>query len=335
MKLSDVLIIGGGPAGLYASFYCGLRGLDVQIIEHHSELGGKLNLYPEKIVWDIGAVAPAPAEDIKRDMIAQAKVFNPGVSVNTTCQDIQKYDTHFEVATNNSVFKTRSIIIATGRGIWTPVKLEVEGAEKFELTNLHYTVKRVSRFKDKDVLISGSGNSAIDWADTISDVASSVTLICRSAAMRAHESSITRLTEKNVDVKRETTINKLDATTDHSHVDTVELSNGERIPAEEILINHGYDSNINFLENIKDDFEFGEYQVIRTKNFVDTNVPGIYGCGDQIEYDNRIHLIAGCFTEAGIAANHVKMYLDESASAEGLISSHNDVFAEKNKQFVK
>ncbi|MFD2830594.1 NAD(P)/FAD-dependent oxidoreductase [Corticicoccus populi] len=335
MKLSDVLIIGGGPAGLYASFYSGLRGLKVQIIEHHSELGGKLNLYPEKIVWDIGAVPPAPANSIKMQMIEQAKVFQPDISVSTTCEDIKKHENYFETITNNGSFYSKSIIIATGRGIWEPVKLDVQGSEKFELTNLHYTIKQMKRFKNKKVIISGSGNSAIDWADALSDIAAEVTLIHRSGELKAHEGSIEKLKTKAVTIKESTTIEALHAEKDPAHVDHVSLSDGSIIEIDEVLINHGYDSNIHFLETIENDLDFGEYQVIRTKNFVDTNIPGIFACGDQVDYNHRIHLIAGCFTEAGIAANHVKVFLDEEASIEGMVSSHNKVFEQKNKSVTK
>jgi thioredoxin reductase len=335
MKLSDVLIIGGGPAGLYASFYCGLRGLDVELIEHHNELGGKLNLYPEKIVWDIGAVPPAPAESIKEDIIEQAKVFNSNIYTSTTCNDIKKHNGYFEVDTSNGTFNTRSIIIATGKGIWSPIKLDVEGSAKFELTNLHYTIKKMTRFKDKRIVISGSGNSAIDWADALSDIAAEVTLIYRSEALKAHEANIAKLKNKNINIKKSTTIDMLHATTDPSYVDKVSLSDGDTVDVDEVLINHGFDSNIHFLNNIEDDINFGEYQVIQTHNFVDTNVPGIFACGDQVEYDHRIHLIAGCFTEAGIAANHVKMFVDEEAGHEGLVSSHNKIFDKKNKAVIK
>src|SRR5699024_6586318 len=190
MKISDTLIIGGGPAGLYASFYAGLRGMSVQIIEHHPELGGKLNIYPEKIIWDIGGIPPAPAQDIKNDMVEQAKTFNPGISVSTTCETITKHEDCFEVITDNGVFYSKSIIMSSARAIFTPTRLEIEGADKFEMSNLHYTVTRFARSKGRHVLMSGGGNTAIDWACELSDIAASVTMVGRRGAIRGYEPAV-------------------------------------------------------------------------------------------------------------------------------------------------
>src|SRR5699024_2394459 len=119
MKISDARIGGGAPAGLYACFCAGRRGMSVQIIEHHPELGGKLNIDPEKIIWDIGGIPPAPASDIKNNMVEQAKTFNPEIYVSTTCETITRHDDNFETITDNGTFYSRTIIISSGRGCFT------------------------------------------------------------------------------------------------------------------------------------------------------------------------------------------------------------------------
>jgi len=335
MKISDTLIIGGGPAGLYASFYAGLRGMSVQIIEHHPELGGKLNIYPEKIIWDIGGIPPAPAQDIKNDMVEQAKTFNPGISVSTTCEAITKHEDYFEVITDNGIFYSKTIIIASGRGIFTPTRLKVEGADKFEISNLHYTVKRFARFKDRHVLISGGGNTAIDWAAEISNIAASVTMICRSDAMRGHEAMAEELHRRDIDIQFNKCIDHLTPNEAGDRIEYVVLDDGSQVAVDDVLVSHGYDSNCAFLEAMEDQFDFNEHQMLKTEHMVDTTVPGIFACGDQVEYDNKVRLIAGCFSEAAQAANHAKLFLDEDALAEGMVSSHNEVFAEKNKELMK
>ncbi|MFC3418962.1 NAD(P)/FAD-dependent oxidoreductase [Salinicoccus hispanicus] len=336
MNISDTLIIGGGPAGLYSSFYAGLRGMSVQLIEHHSELGGKLNIYPEKIIWDIGGMPPAPAEDVRNQMIEQARTFDPEIHVSTTCETVIQHDDYFETITDQGAFYSRTLIIASGGGMYTPVRLKIDGAEAFELTNLHYTVKRLGSFKDRNVLISGSGNTAVDWAEALSDIAASITMVYRSEEMKGHEAMIAALKKKdNIHMCGQCKIEKLISNEAGDEIAVVELTDGGKFDVDDVLISHGYESNCAFLENIKGDFTYNEYQMIETTETAKTPVPGIFACGDQITHEGKVRLIAGCFTEAAQAANHAKTFLQADAPTGGMVSSHNDIFKEKNKQLIK
>lgn len=117
-KMKDVTIIGGGPAGLYASFYAGLRGMDVRIVDVQRELGGKMQIYPEKIIWDIGGVAPQSCYDILKNIIQQGLHFNPEVLLETKVTNIIKHDEHhFEIITaDGQSLMSRAIILAIGAG---------------------------------------------------------------------------------------------------------------------------------------------------------------------------------------------------------------------------
>lgn len=129
--MKDVTIIGGGPAGLYASFYAGLRGLKVRIIEYNDKLGGKLNLYPEKIVWDIGATTPKPAALIMKDLVTQGQTFHPEVHLNEKVINIKKHHDHsFEVITNKHSYFSRTVIIAIGSRYNQPDKIRDSGCRK-------------------------------------------------------------------------------------------------------------------------------------------------------------------------------------------------------------
>lgn len=162
--MKDVTIIGGGPSGLYASFYAGLRDMSVRLIDVQSELGGKMRIYPEKIIWDIGGIAPKPCHEILKDTIKQGLYFKPEVHLNERVVDIRKKsERHFEVETEaGEIYTSKAVIIAIGAGIINPKQLDVKGVERYQLTNLHYVVQSYRRFKDKDVLISGGGNTALD-----------------------------------------------------------------------------------------------------------------------------------------------------------------------------
>lgn len=141
--MKDVTIIGGGPSGLYASFYAGLRDMSVRLIDVQSELGGKMRIYPEKIIWDIGGIAPKPCHEILKDTIKQGLYFKPEVHLNERVVDIRKKsERHFEVETEaGEIYTSKAVIIAIGAGIINPKQLDVKGVERYQLTNLHYVVQ--------------------------------------------------------------------------------------------------------------------------------------------------------------------------------------------------
>ncbi|SOC37749.1 NAD(P)/FAD-dependent oxidoreductase [Salinicoccus kekensis] len=335
MRVYDTLIVGGGPAGLYAAFYAGLRGMSVKLIEHHAELGGKLNIYREKFIWDIGGMPANTGDAIVRQLIEQAYTFGPDVSTSTTCHDITKEGDIFKTETSIGGFTSKSVIIATGLGIYSPVKLDIDGAEKFEMSNLYYTVKDLKSFKNKEILISGGGNTAVDWAHDLSGIAGSVTLVCRKSELKGHEAMVGKLDEKGVRVVKGAAIDKLTPNSSQDEIQSVRLSDGTEIKTDAVVINHGFDADCEFVKRLGQNLPMNEHQMIETENTVGTGIPGLYACGDQITYDNRVHLIASCFPEAAMAANFAKQYISGGEAAdEAIVSSHNEKFSEMNEQMI-
>ncbi len=168
-ELFDVTIIGGGPAGLYSAFYSGLRELKTKIIEYQTYLGGKVHVYPEKMIWDIGGLTPVTGEQLIQQIIQQGLTFKPEVFLGEKVTSVNKREDGIFVIQTGSQQEhySKTVILAVGGGILKPQRLPIEGAERFEVSNLHYTVKSLSRFKGKTVLISGGGNAAIDWANEL------------------------------------------------------------------------------------------------------------------------------------------------------------------------
>lgn len=209
--MQDVTIIGGGPAGLFASFYAGLRGMSVRIIDVQDKLGGKMQIYPEKIIWDIGGVAPKPCNEIIKDMINQGLHFNPKVNLNERVTDIRKIEErHFEVETDSGkIYDSKAVIFAVGGGIINPKPLQIKDAERYRLTNLHYVVQSFSKFKGKDILISGGGNTALDWARDLANIANSITLVYRKSDIKGYEAMISVLKALNVNLLPKTQIKEL------------------------------------------------------------------------------------------------------------------------------
>jgi len=246
--MDDVIIIGGGPAGLFASFYSGLRGMRVRIIDIQDKLGGKMHVYPEKIIWDIGGLAPKPCFEVIQDTVKQGLHFEPEVNLEERVIDIRKIEQqHFEVETDKgNVFSSKSVIIAIGGGIINPKQLDIKDAERYKLTNLHYVVQSLKKFKDKHVLISGAGNSALDWANDLSGYAKSVTLIYRKADIKGYEVMKEKLEQLNVKKLPNTHIHQLIGDETQTQIEQVILENietGEHTVKsfDDVIISHGFD----------------------------------------------------------------------------------------------
>lgn len=338
----DVTIIGGGPAGLYAAFYSGLRGMSAKIIEFQPELGGKLHVYQEKMIWDVGGVTPAPAAEMINKLVEQGMTFNPEVVLNEKVTSIEKDDEGNFVLTSASGAKhySRTVILAVGGGILKPQKVEIEGAERFEVSNLHYTVKSLQHFKGRRVLISGGGNAAIDWANELEPIAKEVILTYRKCDLNGHEAQVQQLLQSKVVCHFNTRIDKLIASADHHSIEKVELKHcleesGLTLEVDDVVINHGYEVDTSLIGGSDANLELTNDHRIAGTPMSGTSVPGIFAAGDVLFHESKVNLIAGAFQDAANAVNSAKMYLDPKASQAGMVSSHNDVFKERNKKLVQ
>ena len=338
----DVTIIGGGPAGLYASFYSGLRGLKTKIIEFQPQLGGKIHVYPEKMIWDVGGHPPLPGAMLIDKLVEQGLTFSPTVVLNTKVDAIhRREDQLFELITDtNEHHFSKTIIVAIGSGILTPQKLEIEGADRFEVSNLNYTIKSLMHFKDKTVIISGGGNSAIDWANELAPIAKQVIVVYRKGDFSGHEAQVNKLFESNAICMFHTSITKLIASSDNSIIETVEVTHAstrekQYLAVDEIVINHGYERDIALLENSPVQLELADGSFIDGSINSEASIPGIYAAGDILKHEGKLNLIAGTFQDAANAINKAKQYIEPDADRVAMVSSHNDVFKTRNKELVK
>lgn len=340
-ELYDVTIIGGGPAGLFAAFYSGLREMKTKLIEYQPELGGKVHVYPEKMIWDVGGLTPILGEKLIEQMVEQGLTFNPTVVLNQKVESIERDDSGLFLlrAPSGEQHYTKTVIVAIGGGILEPQKINLEGAEKFEVANLNYTVKSLMRFKDKTVIISGGGNSAVDWANELESIAHQVYLTYRKETLSGHEAQVKQLLNSSVKCFFHTSITKLIAHPNHKKIEKVELTNhltGEvdELTIDEVIINHGYERDRSLLENSKVKLELIDGHYIDGHGASGTTVPGIYAAGDILKYDQKLHLIAGAFQDAANAVNQAKLYLQPEAHQSGTVSSHNDIFNSRNRELI-
>lgn len=340
-ELYDITIIGGGPAGLFAAFYAGLREMKTKIIEADSKLGGKVHVYPQKMVWDVGGLTPLPGRALIEQSIEQGLSFNPTIVLEQVVTSIEKkHDSIFLVTTTTGdVHHTKTVVIATGAGgiIW-PMKLEVPRAIEFEGGNLYYEVLDVNDFRGKSLLISGGGPTSIDWGNDLSPIAKDITLIYRGDDLKGLEATKTKLINNGVNILFNTEIHELIG---ENNINEVVLYNNKKqetfnMEVDAVLVNHGYHKNNPLLkENSKSiGLELTEHFLIKSNSKGYTNIPGIYGAGDCVLYDGKLQLIAGAYQDAINAVNGAKLYIEPDAHKIAQVSSHNEILDEKNKKYL-
>jgi len=342
LELFDVTIIGGGPAGLYSAFYSGLREMKTKIIEFQPRLGGKVHVYPEKMIWDIGGLPATPGAKLIDQLVEQGKTFDPTVCLNEKVVSIDKNEAgHFLLHTaSGQIHLSKTVIVAVGSGILNPQKLDIEGADRFEVSNLHYTVKSLQQFKNKTVLISGGGNSAVDWANELEPIAKCVYLTYRKSELKGHEAQVAQLMKSRAVCLLNSSISTLVASDNHEEIERVTVINhqtGEKqeLAVDDVVINHGYEIDSTLIKNSELGIAMLDDFYIEGSTNSESNVPGLFAAGDILKHDSKLHLIAGAFQDAANAVNKAKQYIQPEANSFAMVSSHNDVFKERNKKIVK
>ncbi|MFC4598394.1 NAD(P)/FAD-dependent oxidoreductase [Cohnella hongkongensis] len=331
-ELYDVTIVGGGPAGMYAAFYGGMRDMKVKLIEGSGQLGGFLHTYSEKMIWDVGGIPPIRCEKLIEWLAQQAVTFEPTLVFHQRVEGFERQpDGTFALRTNTGeLHDTRTVIIAVGRGIAELQKLDVEGAERYELTNLHYTANPIRQFSGKHVLLSGGGNSAVDWAIELADIANRVTVVHRKEDFRAMERNVA-LMRKTAEVRTPYSIATLHGRDDRiQRVTIAHADSGERetLDVDAVIVSHGFSSNLGALAAWGLETSEG---LLAVSEATRTNVPGIFAAGDCAAHPGKVRLIAGAFNDAILAINSAKHFLEPEAPGMAYVSSHNEIFRERNK----
>ena len=190
-ELKDITIIGAGPAGLYALFYAGMRGVTAQVIDALPQVGGQLAaLYPEKLIFDVAGFPRVLAKDLVSGLNDQAAQFGNPMHLNRTVTGLDELDGHFVVRTTDGDFPTRAVVIAGGIGAFSPRKLPQTATHPWYGKGIDDVVLDPARYTNKRILIVGGGDSAFDWAQQLRPRALSVTLIHRTDRFRAHQATV-------------------------------------------------------------------------------------------------------------------------------------------------
>ncbi|OYV73858.1 MAG: hypothetical protein B7Z72_01545 [Gemmatimonadetes bacterium 21-71-4] len=194
-EIRDITIIGGGPTGLFALFYAGMRGATAQIVDALGEPGGQLTaLYPEKYIFDVAGFPKVLAKDLVRALCEQAAQFAQPMHYSQRVVGLEEQDGHFVLVTESDRFPTRAIVIAAGIGAFAPRRLPQAAAEPWYGRGIHDVVTDPERFRGRHVVIIGGGDSAFDWGTQLLGRAASVTIVHRSDRFRAHDATVAQLT---------------------------------------------------------------------------------------------------------------------------------------------
>ena len=312
----DITIIGGGPTGIFAAFYGGMRNASVKILESMPQLGGQLAaLYPEKYIYDVAGFPKVLAQELVDNLIKQARHFDPAICLNERVLNLERDDDHFKITTQKGVHLSRTILITAGVGAFEPRKLRLPGVEKYEQTNLHYFVSDLQSFQGQRVLVAGGGDSAVDWALMLEPIADEVTLVHRRNEFRAHEHSVENLKASRVKIL---TPKQIAAVHGNERIETVSVVDRETnethdIEIDALLVNYGFVSSLGPIKEWGLEIEKGSI-VVNSK--METNIPGIYAAGDITTYPGKVKLIATGFGEAPTAVNNAKQYIDPDAKLQ-------------------
>lgn len=308
-KTIDVLVVGGGPVGMFASFMCSMVGLTVHLVDALGRLGGQCSeLYPEKPIFDIPGFPRIKAKDLIANLKEQMSRFEIGVSLDSHVTDIIQTERGFMVTLNGEEVVAKSIILATGEGAFKPNRPNLENLSYFEHKGyVRYSMNDLNLFRDKVVTIGGGGDSAVDWCLTLSGIASHVYLIHRRPELRAMPSlqdELARLPHKVtmimsasiVDLKEVGEQVKLRYNKDGEH----SINTDYFIPC------YGVQGDKSFLAQLNVDLDHND-KVKVDPSSGESSVPGIYAIGDASTYTNKRELIVCGFGEAANAAYHIRM----------------------------
>jgi thioredoxin reductase (NADPH) len=312
---TDVLIIGAGPCGLFAVFELGLLDMKVHLIDILDKLGGQCaELYPEKPIYDIPAIPLVTGQGLTDALMEQIKPFNPTFHLNEMVETIEKIgDPLFRVTTDaGQVFETKVVVIAAGGGSFQPKRPPVPGIEAYEGTSVFYAVRKMEQFRDKNLLIVGGGDSALDWTLNLQPLAKRVTLLHRRDDFRAAPHSVDQMRKlvasgkMDLKIGQVTALEGADGKLSGAQIkgNDNEISNVE---CDTILPFFGLTMKLGPVANWGVKLE-NNLVPVDTEAF-ETNVPGIFAIGDINTYPGKLKLILSGFHEGALMAQKAHRYV--------------------------
>ncbi|MDA0260846.1 MAG: NAD(P)/FAD-dependent oxidoreductase, partial [Proteobacteria bacterium] len=311
MNSSDVTIIGAGPVGLFAVFTLGMLGMRCQVVDVLDELGGQCTaLYPEKPIYDIPGYPEIAAGELIGRLGEKIAPFRPAFHLGQQIVAVKKDHAHWIAFTSKGLeIKSKAIVIAAGVGAFGPNRPPLDRLEEFEGQSVFYTVRRIQDFAGKRVVIAGGGDSAVDWALSLAEVAKRVIVVHRRAKFKAAPENQYRLSElaKRGVIDLEIPYQLAGLEGEDGILTTVIAAsldgNQVRIQADILLPFFGLAMKLGPIADWGLNLDRNHLVVDPATGA--TNRPGIYAIGDIAQYPGKLKLILTGFAEAAVAARAI------------------------------
>jgi thioredoxin reductase (NADPH) len=320
---TDVAVIGGGPAGLFATFYAGLRGLRVALFEALPFVGGQVAaLYPEKRIFDVGGFPAIRGAELVARLEEQAARAQPAWHLGEAVVGLERRGRGFVLRTaHGGCHPARAVVLTVGIGRFRPRALGVQGVDQWLGRGLSHTLRDARGLAGRPVLVVGGGDSALDWALELAEAGARVSVVHRRAQFRAVEAAVARALALGVQLR---TVSVVDAVLGDSagphlalvrHLETGEIS---EVPCSQVVLALGFEADLSFLEPWGIPLEGRGIVVSPDSMRVDA---GIYAAGDAVVYRGKLKLIATAFAEAALAVSACKQSLEPGARLQAGHSS--------------
>ena len=306
---TDVLIIGAGPVGLFAVFELGLLNLNCHVIDILDKPGGQCaQLYPEKPIYDIPAYPVITGQDLTENLLKQVKPFSPVFHYEQLASKIQKLeDGNWLVETDKGLtFEVKAIVVAAGGGSFEPKKPNIPHLDEYA-GSVSYSIDKKDRFKNKNIVILGGGDSALDWTLQLYDIAESLTLVHRRDKFRGAPATVQKVMDLRDKGKIQFHIGQVNEIIgDKGNILAVRCTKKDKfldLPCDILMPFFGLTMTLGPVD--KWGLELADERIVVSTETFETSIPGIYAVGDINTYPGKLKLILSGFHETALMAHAV------------------------------
>jgi thioredoxin reductase (NADPH) len=309
--VTDVVVVGAGPVGLFAVFELGLLDLKCHLVDILDRPGGQCaELYPEKPIYDIPGFPVVTGQGLVDNLMQQIAPFAPEFHFNRMVTGLEKLgEEGFRLTIDDGeTIRAKIVVVAAGGGSFQPKRPPVDGIEAYEGKSVFYSVRRMEDFRDQDVVIVGGGDSALDWTLNLEPIARSLTLVHRRDEFKAAPASVNKMKELVADGRISFQLGQIariegeDGRLNHVHLNT--KAGDLAIPATRLLPFFGLTMKLGPVADWGLDLN-DNLIAVDTEKF-QSSVPGIFAIGDINAYPGKLKLILSGFHEAALMAQAAK-----------------------------